>query len=169
MLKKDASIYPKALKCFEQLSKAIALLKGLTDGQSQSQQEDLYRARYIITEAESLFEQTLKNCQRLLGPIPAYASDDFIKWRDEILEDEKIIAKGKNLRSLMKELKEDGLVKRWVAQKEVDTFLESHFDEQQKGKRKLENIKARFIIHMLDKWMDEAKELQKKNIRLKHQ
>ena len=44
--------------------------------------------------------QGLNNAKKLLGPIPEYSSEEFIKWRAEVLDKQKILVKNKEFEDL---------------------------------------------------------------------
>jgi hypothetical protein len=166
--KEEVLIYLKASDCFEFLNHAIELLQKIKSGDSESREEDLYRARKFLSEGEASFKETLRNCRRLLGPIPDYTSHEFSEWRDKILEEDDILAQGVDMKSLTEELEHDELLRKWMTQEEIDSFLNTHFESQQTGNRKLVNIKARLIIHKLDRLLHAAKKKQKETIQYLH-
>lgn len=162
--KEEVLVYLKASDCYECLNHSIECLQKIKIEESESNEDDLYRAQKFLNQGESCFKETLKNCKRLLGPIPDYASDQFNEWRDEILKEEEILAHGEDIKSLTEELEHDELLRTWMTQEEIDSFLNTHFESQQTGNRKLVNIKARLIIHKLDRLLQAAKKMQKEVI-----
>jgi hypothetical protein len=162
--KEEVLIYLKASDCFEFLNHSIELLQRIKCGESESKEEDLYKAKKFLTEGEASFKEILKNCRRLLGPIPEYSTDEFSEWRDKVLEEDDILAHGEDIKSLTEELEHDELLRKWMTQQEIDSFLNTHFESQQTGNRKLVNIKARLIIHKLDRLLQAAKKRQKETI-----
>lgn len=162
--KEEVLVYLKASDCFEFLNHSIELLQKIKDSDSESKEENLLRAQKFLSQGESSFRETLKNCKMLLGPIPNYASDEFNEWRDEVLEEDEILAHGIDMKSLTEELEHDELLRKWMTQKEIDSFLNTHFESQQTGNRKLVNIKARLIIHKLDRLLQAAKKMEEETI-----
>jgi hypothetical protein len=162
--KEEVLVYLKASDCFECLNHSLEHLQKIKNEESESNEDDLYRARKFLNQGESCFKETLKNCKRLLGPIPDYASDEYYEWKDEILKEDEILAHGEDLKSLTEELEHDELLRKWMSQEEIDSFLNTHFESQQTGNRKLVNIKARLIIHKLDRLLQAAKKMQREVI-----
>jgi hypothetical protein len=56
----------------------------------------------------------------------------------------------------------DEIMKAWLREEEIELFLQRHFQTQQEGKRKLENIKVRIVLDKLQELITQAKDLQKK-------
>jgi hypothetical protein len=104
----------------------------------------------------------LKNAKKLLGSLPEYASEEFIKWRTEMLEEHHILTFSQEFEDLKSELVNDEIIKAWLREEEIEIFLKRHFQTQQEGKRKLENIKVRIVLDKLQELITQAKDLQKK-------
>lgn len=157
----EVQIFPKVSKCYEDVSAAIDTFENLLDQSTPFNSADYYRARNFLKSAEALFQEALKNAKKLLGPLPEYASEEFINWRKEILEGHHLLAKSKELKELKSELMNDDILKNWLSEVEIEYFLQKHFQTQQEGKRNLVNIKVRIILDKLQELIARAKDFQK--------
>lgn len=158
----EKHIYQKASKSFDCLNKAIQAFIELLREDNSSSSSNYYRARSYLRDGEALYKETLKDAKKLMGPIPEYASQEFEKWRSELLEKNNVLAKSLALKDLRSELGNDEFLIEWMSIEEIDAFLEESFQAQQTGKRKLSNIKVRMILDKLEKLISEANELKKK-------
>jgi len=158
----EAQIFPNVSKSFEEIRAAIRIFENLLAEGVAFNSADYYRARNFVKSGESLFQEALMNARKVLGPLPEYASEEFIKWRSEILEKRQILAKNKEFDVLKAELIQDEIMNKWLTPDEITLFLEKHFHSQQEGKRKLINIKVRIILSKLQEYILQAKDLQKK-------
>ena len=158
----EKHIYQKASKSFDCLNKAIQAFIELLREDNSSSSSNYYRARSYLRDGEALYKETLKDAKKLLGPIPEYAPQEFEKWRSELLEKNKVLAKSLAIKDLRSELGNDEFLIEWMSIEEIDAFLEENFQAQQTGKRKLSNIKVRMILDKLEKLISEANELKKK-------
>jgi hypothetical protein len=104
----------------------------------------------------------LNNEKKLLGPPPSYSSEDYLKWRDQLLEEFQILAMSQEYESLRSELVEDEFLRTRMSEELIGTLLKKHFQTQQSGKRKLSNIKVRMILDRLEDLLAETKEMNKK-------
>jgi hypothetical protein len=125
---------------------------------------DYYKARNVLRDADGFFKETLKNAKKLLGPIPAYTSDDYQKWRDELLEEFRILAMSHEYEDLKSELFRDEFLREWMDEQSIERLLKKHFQTQQAGKRKLSNIKVRMILDRLEDLMNHAKDMNKQAV-----
>jgi hypothetical protein len=119
-------------------------------------------ARNLLQDAEGSLGDTLENAKKLLGPSPAYATEDDQKWRDELLEEFQILAMSQEYEALKAELFEDEFLRKWMDEQSIERFLKKHFQTQQSGKRKLSNIKVRIILERLEDLIDQAKEMNER-------
>jgi hypothetical protein len=158
----EAQIFPNVSKSFEEIRAAIRIFENLLAEGVAFNSADYYRARNFVKSGESLFQEALMNARKVLGPLPEYASEEFIKWRSEILEKRQILAKNKEFDVLKAELIDDETMNKWLTPDEITLYLEKHFHSQQEGKRKLVNIKVRIILSKLQEYILQAKDLQKK-------
>jgi hypothetical protein len=158
----EAQIFPNVSKSFEELSPAIRIFKNLLEEDVAFNSTEYYRARNFVKSGEIFYQEALKNARKLLGPLPEYASEEFIKWRKEIVEKRHILAISQEFDQLKTELLEDENMKSWLTEDEITFYLQKHFHTQQEGKRKLVNIKVRIILVKLQELILQAKDLQKK-------
>ena len=158
---KSNLLYLKAEKCFDSLTLAAGIFDSLLGGGVSSMAE-YYRARNILREAETAFEETLKEAHKLLGPLPVYAAPDFDKWRDDFLKKNRILAESHDFGRLQEEVRKDELLGKWLTPEETDVFLNKNFEDQQKGKRQLAHIKVRIILDKLKLLLEKVREQNKK-------
>ncbi len=158
----ESNIYTKADKCFEVLSEAIRIFKIISEKNESFLQSDYYKARSLLREGEQYFEELLRNAKKLLGPAPAYVSPDFDKWRQDLLGKENILVTGSEAKEVLTELLEDENLKKWLPEEKIRNLFNKHFPSQQKGKRKLANIKVRILIDNLEEFLEETKGLNKR-------
>jgi hypothetical protein len=158
----EVQIFPKVSKSYEDVTAAIKNLENLLAESTPFNSADYYRARNFVKSAEMLFQEALQNAKKLLGLLPEYASEEFIKWRTEILEEHHILAQSQEFEELKSELMSDDILKKWLSEEEIEDLLKKHFQTQQEGKRKLANIKVRIVLDKLQELIVQAKDLQKK-------
>ena len=158
----EAQIFPNVDKSFEELRTAIGIFKRLLQEGTAFNSAEYYRARNFVKSGKSLYEEALKNARKVLGPLPEYASEDFIKWREEICEKRNILAKSKEFEALKNELLEEKNMKTWMTSDEIAFYLEKYFESQQEGRRELVNIKVRIILVKLQETIHQTLDLQKK-------
>ena len=119
-----------------------------------------YRARNLLKEGKSFFEETLKEAKKLLGPMPVYAAKEFETWKAGVLEENRIIVHGESRDELLGALKNDAFIKTMMSEAEIEIYIGDHFDTQRSGKRKLANIKVRMILDKLLSLAAQGQELQ---------
>jgi hypothetical protein len=154
-------LYKNATKCWESVLKSIYLFKELLKENVSFRSEEYDQAVNILHEANQLYKETLKSAQKLLGPSHSQVSDEYLKWRDQLLDEFRILAVGQEFRDLQRELLKDKHLRRWMTEEEIAALLMKHFQTQQSGKRKLSNIKVRIILDHLDALLIEAFELNR--------
>ena len=164
----EREIYIRASRCYDLLNDSIQLFKKYLEEATESTDANYYKSRNFLKEGKGFFEQTLRDAKKLLGPIPIYASPDFEEWRDKVLVENKIVVHGETLEALKTELAEDEFIVTLMSREDIEAYLDSHFEAQKTGKRKLANIKIRMILDKLALLIREAQELQKEAQR-KHQ
>ena len=157
-------VYHKASKCWEHVNRAIAILTEVIKEQGPINTPDYYKARNLLRDAEGFLKEARENAKKLLGPIPPYASIDYQKWRDELLEDFHILAMGREYDDLRSELVSDEFLNEWMDEESIDTYLKKHFQQQQSGKRKISNIKVRIILDRLEDLVVQARDMSKQAI-----
>ncbi|UCE40847.1 MAG: hypothetical protein JSV17_15600 [Candidatus Aminicenantes bacterium] len=154
-------IYQKASKCWECVNKSVQLFSELLKAERDFNAADYYKARNLLQDADRCFKETLENSKKLLGPIPPYCSDDYQKWRDELLEEFQILAMSHEYEDLKSELIKDEFLRRLMDEESIELLLKKHFQTQQSGKRKLSNIKVRIILDRLEDLINHAKDMNK--------
>jgi hypothetical protein len=139
-----------------------SLLKDKTDFDTAN----YYKARNLLRDADGFLKDAMKNAKKLLGPTPAYTTEDYQKWRDELLEEFHILAMSQEYEELKTELFEDDFLRDWMDEKNIESLLKKHFQTQQSGKRKLSNIKVRIILDRLEELINQAKDMNKRAIQI---
>ena len=157
-------IYQKASKCWECVNKSVKMFDTLLKEDADFDTSNYYKARNLLREADGFLKDAFKNAKKLLGPTPAYTSEDYQKWRDELLEEFHILAMSQEYEELKTELFEDDFLCDWMDEKNIESLLKKHFQTQQSGKRKLSNIKVRIILDRLEELINNAKEMNKRAI-----
>jgi len=155
-------VYPKAMKSFKSLREAAELFEEVLEQGSPQSQPVFYRARKSLREGVNFFKQSIKNAQRLLGPLPEYVTEDYRKWRESLLHEYNMIAKTQEKQELTEELLQDEFLNKIMSENEIKRFLDLNYESQKQGKRKLPNIKIRIVFDKLDEMTAEAKKKQKK-------
>lgn len=154
-------IYQKASKCWECVNSSVQLFSELLKEEGNFNTADYYKARNSLRDADGFFKEALENAKKLLGPTPAYTSDDYQKWRDELLEEFHILAMSQKYEDLRSELFKDEFLREWMDEKSIELLLKKHFQTQQSGKRKLSNIKVRIILDRLEELINQAEDMNK--------
>jgi hypothetical protein len=154
-------LYKNATKCWECILKSIYLFKELLKEDIAFNPEEYDQAVNILQEANSLYKETLKSAKKLLGPSDSHVSDHYLKWRDQLLDEFRILAVGQEFEDLQMELQKDEYLRGWMTEEEITVLLRKHFQAQQSGKRRLSNIKVRIILDHLDALLTEACELNR--------
>lgn len=152
-------IYQRATKCWECVNRAMEILGNLLKKEEDFSLPDFYKSKDLLREAEAFFKDALKNAKKLLGPTPDYVSEDYQKWRDELLEEFQILAMSHEYEELKSELFEDDFLRGWMDEAGIESLLKKHFQTQQSGKRKLPNIKVRIILDKLEELISTAKKM----------
>lgn len=157
----EREIFIRAGRSFAVLSEAIQTFRGYLASGIAANAPEYYRARNLLKEGKALFDQTLADAKKLLGPIPIYAAKDFEGWRAQALLDNNIVVRGQTIDELRAELAADDLIKTMMVAEEVQAYLQDRFESQRTGKRKLANIKIRMALDRLAGLAAEGSELQK--------
>ena len=158
-------IYVKADKTFEKLKSAIAIFEEYLQKTDLSSFPLYYRARNNLKEAESSFKELMMNAKKLLGPLPPYAAQDYYKLREDMLEEDHILAKSVEFDQLLSEVIQDPHLKERMDEEEIRFFLKKNFQSQQEGKRKLANIKIRMILDKLKALLLKAQGLRERALK----
>ncbi len=154
-------IYQKAAKCWECVNESVAIFSDLLKEEGDFNTADLDKARNALQNADGFLKETIENAKKLLGPLQASATDDYQKWRDELLEEFQILAMSQEYEDLKSELLEDEFLRTWIDEKNIVLLLKKHFQAQQSGKRKLSNIKVRIILDHLEELIYQAEDMNK--------
>ncbi len=154
-------IYQKAAKCWECVNKSVAIFSDLLKKGGDFNRADLDKARNALQDADGFLKETMENAKKLLGPLKANATDDYQKWRDELLEEFQILAMSREYEDLKSELLEDEFLRKWIDEENIVLLLKKHFQTQQSGKRKLSNIKVRIILDRLEELIYQAEDMHK--------
>ena len=157
----EREIHIRATRSFAVLSEAIQTFRGYLEPQVPASAPQYYRARNLLKEGKAFYDQTIQDAKKLLGPIPIYAAKDFEQWRSQALIENKIIVQGQTQADLRVELENDDLLKSIMRPGDVEQYLQTHFETQRSGKRKLANIKIRMALDRLAGLVAEGQELQK--------
>ncbi len=161
----EEHIYSKVAMGFSNINKAVKLFQGFLDMEETSIFPDYYRARSMLREGEEAYKAALRNAKKMLGPLPEYVKEDYLKWREEFLEKHQILAKGNELEELRNELETSGFLNQWMKEEDISKSLDQHYHSQQEGKRRLVNIKVRIILDKLKEVLLNSKELQKQTMK----
>jgi hypothetical protein len=157
----EREIYIRASRSHAVLSEAIQTFRGYLGTQMAANAPEYYRARNLLKEGKLLYDQTIQDAKKLLGPIPIYAAKDFEAWRTQALVENKIVVQGQTPDELTQELCADDFIRSIMRPEDVTAYISSHFEAQRTGKRKLANIKIRMALDRLAELIVEGQELQK--------
>ena len=161
-------IYHKASKCWDCVNKSIQTFNHLLKEEGDFSTAEYYKARNLLRDADGFYKEALKNAKKLLGPVPPYTTEDYQKWRDELLEEFHILAMSQEYEELKSELLEDEFLHQWMDEDSIERLLKKHFQTQQSGKRKLSNIKVRIILDRLEDLIDQSKDMNKQAVQKQH-
>jgi len=161
----EEHIYSKVARCFNSVNKAAKLFQGFLDMEDTSIFPDYYRARTMLREGEEAYKDALRNAKKMLGPLPEYVKEDYLKWRAEFLEQHQVLAKNQELEELRKELETSDFLNQWMTAEDICESLDQYYHSQQEGNRKLANIKVRIILDKLKEVLINTKELQKQTMK----
>lgn len=157
----ERDIYIHATRAHDLLRDAVELFRNYLEPAHPAADPQYYRARSFLKEGKAFFDHTIQDAKKLLGPIPIYAAKEFEGWRSQVLVENKIVVQGRTLEELKAELVADEFVRTIMTPEEVDVYLQTRFENQKSGKRKLANIKIRMTLDKLALMLGEAQELQK--------
>ncbi|MGB3862400.1 MAG: hypothetical protein WA915_09965, partial [Candidatus Aminicenantaceae bacterium] len=110
----EAQIFPNVSKSFEEIRAALRIFGNLLEEGVAFNSAEYYRARNFVKSGESLYQEAIKNARKVLGPLPEYASENFIKWRSEIVEKRHILAKNQDFDALKAELIDDENINKFL-------------------------------------------------------
>lgn len=156
---KDVSL--KTIKAIESLRHASAVLRECEARALGTNAPEYYRARNLLREARTLFQEALAEAKKLMGPIPSYAPPDLAEQKRRRLETSGLAAMGRTAEGLKAELREDPFLLGIMTAEEVEAAVDRHFESQSSGKRQLANLKARIALDKLAAEIKEADALDK--------
>jgi hypothetical protein len=165
---KEKQIFPKVQRSHEHFQQSIQMFEDYLDDSNPSTPGDYYRARKLLKEGEIAYHEAIKNAKKLLGPMPEYATEEYKHWREEFLTKYRVLATCSELSECEAELSADEIISQIMPPEEIQALLQLHYQSQQEGNRKLENIKVRIVLDKLHQMLTHASELQKQAL-LKHQ
>lgn len=165
---KEKQIFPKVQRSHDSLQQAIRLFEDYLDDGIPTVPGDYYRARKLLKEGAAAYQDAVSNAKRLLGPMPEYATEEFKHWREEFLTKYRILATCRAKPECEEELCNDENINQLIPPEEIQALVHLHYQSQQEGKRKLENIKVRIVLDKLHQMLTHGNELQKQAL-IKHQ
>jgi len=154
--------YFKAGLAFDDLKLAIQTFELYLSSPGPEAAPDYYKARNYLRDAEKFYEEAFNEARKLLGPLPAYASSEFEKWRSDFLSQHKILVESQEFAALKEELVRNGQLVRWIEFPDLERLLAKDYDAQKTGKRKMANIKVRIILVRLQELLAQANDLKKR-------
>ncbi len=160
-LQTDKDVSLKTAKAIEDLRHASAVLRNCEKQALGTNAPEYYRARNLLREARTLFQEALSEAKKLMGPVPAYAPPDLAEQKKRRLETSGLAAHGETAADLKAELGRDPFLLGIMTGGEIEAAVDRHFENQHSGKRKLENLKARIALDKLAADIREAEALDK--------
>ena len=150
-------------KSIKTLNFAIEVFQEYLSDKTSSDPEKYYLAHKYLEESKTSFQEASNEISKLTESIPSNASPGFREWKESVRKDSGIISESEEFEALKSELQNDEFLLRFLTPEEIGAFLLKHYESQQLGKRKLPNIKARFIIDKIKNLMAEAETLDIKS------
>jgi hypothetical protein len=160
--RREHEIYAHAAQSFDKLRAALEAITEFMKPETPPHLPVYYKGRNLMKEGKASLDDAIKDAKKLLGPAPAYSSQEFQKFRDATLAENKIVLQGRNPEDLTAELSGDAFVKNFVTDQEISEYVLKSYSAQQSGKRKIENMKIRLILDTLLALHGRVQELQKK-------
>jgi len=162
--KVENQLYFKAGMAFDALKSAIRTFEIYLQNVTPDAAPYYYKARNYLRDAEKFYKEAFNEAKKLLGPVPAYASPEFEKWRSDFLSQHRILTESGEFSALREELVQDGQLSRWLESPDLDRLLAKSYESQKTGKRKLANIKVRIVLDRLQELLVQANDLKKKSM-----
>jgi hypothetical protein len=160
MSQMDFNFEVKVKSAYEALSQSIKLFQIYLEEKTPASGSEYYRAKSLLKEGKIFFEEVLKEAKKLLGPLPPYSTPEYLQWREETARDIKLILGNSVSYDEIKDLLlTDHYLPRLFSAEELDAYLQKYYEDQKKGKRKLENLKSRLLIARLYDLISQAEEL----------
>jgi hypothetical protein len=158
----ENQLYLKAGVAFDDLKSAIQTFGLYLQNVTPDATPYYYKARNYLRDAEKFCQDTFNEAKKLLGPLPAYASPEFEKWRSDFVSYNKILTENEEFGALKEELVRDEQISRWIEASDLERLLARSYESQKSGKRKLANIKVRIVLDRLLELLAQANVLKKK-------
>jgi hypothetical protein len=156
---KDVSL--KTAKAIENLRSASRVLRDCETRALGLNAPEYYRARNLLREARTLFQEALSEAKKLMGPIPDYAPPGLAELKKRRLETSGLAAVGETPAELKAELGRDPFLLGIMPAEEIEAAVDRHFESQHSGKRRLANLKARIALDKLAAEIRDADALDK--------
>jgi len=160
--KVENQLYFKAGMAFDALKSAIQTFELYLQNVTPDAAPYYYKARNYLRDGEKFYEEAFAEAKKLLGPLPAYASTEFEKWRTDFLRQHKILVESQEFAALKEELVQNGQLVRWVESPDLERLLAKDYEAQKTGRRKMANIKVRIILDRLQELRTQANDLKKR-------
>jgi hypothetical protein len=158
----ENQLYLKAGLAFDSFKLAVKTFESFLENAGPASTPDYYRARNYLRDAEKFYQETFIEARKLLGPLPAYASTEFEKWRSDFLSQHKILVKSQEFAALKEELIQNGQLVRWIESPDLERLLTKDYEAQKTGQRKMANIKVRILLDRLQELLTQANDLKKR-------
>lgn len=158
----ENQLYFKAGLAFDSFKLAIKTFESFLENAGPASTPDYYKARNYLRDAEKSYQECFTEAKKLLGPLPAYASAEFEKWRSDFVSQHRILVESQEFASLKEELSQNGQLARWIESAELERLLAKHYETQKTGKRRMANIKVRIILDRLQELLARADDLKKR-------
>jgi len=166
--KKEKAIFQKASRSFELVVKSIQTFRTFLSENHPPRSPDYYLARNFLRDAETLYGEAMAEAKKLLGPLPGYISSQVADSKKAMLEAMSVVAKSVDMANLQSELERDEFISGMFKPDEIALYIRANFESQNKGKRKLPNIKARMALDKIARKIAQARELRER-AQQKHQ
>src|SRR4030043_2191689 len=160
--KVENQLYFKAGMAFDALKSAIRTFELYLQNVTPDAAPYYYKARNYLRDAEKFYKEAFNEAKKLLGPLPAYASAEFEKWRSDFLSQHKILVKSQEFAALKEELIQNGQLVRWIESPDLERLLTKDYEAQKTGQRKMANIKVRILLDRLQELLTQANDLKKR-------
>ena len=79
--RREHEIYSHAAQAFDKLRSALETINLFLKPETPYQSPDYYKGRNFMKEGKTSLDDAIKDAKKLLGPAPAYSSQEFQKWR----------------------------------------------------------------------------------------
>ena len=157
----EKDVSQKTAKAIENLNSASKVLRDCETQALGPNASEYYRARNLLREARTLFQEALSEAKKLMGPIPDYAPPNLAELKKRRLESSGLAARGLTADELKAELRADPFLTGIMSADEIEAAIDRHFESQRSGKRQLANLKARIALDKLAAEIREADALDK--------